>query len=84
MEYLYLNIYIMGRKAIYDTFGSRSQVWHDNAVKTKGGLFKEDMKMNPRGKIVSKKASDTAKRLNRLENAGYKTEKGKFELFKKK
>ncbi len=64
--------------------GSRAQVWHKKAAHTGGGLFREDLKKNPRGKIVSIKASDRAKQENRLEKAGYKTTKGEFKLFSKK
>jgi len=58
--------------------GSRAEVWHGNAVKTSGGLHKEDLMQNKHGRIVSKKMSENAKRERRLEKAGYKTEKGKF------
>ena len=40
--------------------------------------------MNKRGRIVSKKMSNRAKKEKRLEKAGYKTKKGKFTLFKAK
>jgi hypothetical protein len=36
-------------------------VWNGTARKTSGGLTKEDLMMNPRGVIVSKKQSDRAK-----------------------
>ncbi len=35
--------------------GSKAQVWHGTALKTTGGLKKEDLMMNKRGRIVSKK-----------------------------
>ena len=35
--------------------GSRRQVWNGNAVMTAGGLKKEDLDRNKRGRIVSKK-----------------------------
>ena len=35
--------------------GSKSMVWHGNAEKTSGGLRKEDLMKNKRGRIVSKK-----------------------------
>ena len=66
------------------TVGTRAEVWHGNAKKTSGGLMKKDLKMNKRGRIVSKKMSLRAKKEKRLEKAGYKTKKGKFKLFKKK
>ncbi len=42
--------------------GTRAEVWNGTARKTGGGLTKEDLMMNPRGVIVSKKQSDRAKR----------------------
>lgn len=58
--------------------GSRAQVWHGTAYKTKGDLKKDDLVMNKHGRIVSKKKQSTAKREKRLEKAGYFTKKGKF------
>ena len=66
------------------TVGSRAEVWHGTAKKTSGGLLKKDLKKNKRGRIVSKKMSNRAKKEKRLEKAGYKTKKGKFTLFKSK
>tara|TARA_B110000503_G_scaffold74038_1_gene114345 strand:+ start:131 stop:427 length:297 start_codon:yes stop_codon:yes gene_type:complete len=63
--------------------GSRAQVWHNNAKKTKGGLTKKDLKKNKHGRIVSKKLSMKANKENRLKKAGYLTTKGKFGSFKK-
>lgn len=65
------------------SFGSRAQVWHNNAKKTKGGLTKKDLKKNKQGRIVSRKLSSKANRENRLKKAGYYTTKGKFGSFKK-
>jgi hypothetical protein len=62
--------------------GSRAEVFHGNARHTSGGLTRNDLKMNKRGEIVSIKASNRAKKENRLEKAGYKTKKGEFKLFK--
>ena len=58
--------------------GSRAQVWQGTACKTAGGLTKKNLKMNKRGRIVSAKKAASAKRLKRLEKAGYFTKKGKF------
>jgi len=33
--------------------GSRAEVWHGVAQKTSGGMTRKDMRMNPRGEIVS-------------------------------
>ena len=66
--------------------GSRAEVFHGNAQHTSGGLEKKDLKKNKHGRIVSIKASKTAKRKNtikRLHKAGYKAKKGVFKLFKK-
>ena len=64
--------------------GSRAQVMHGTAKMTSGGLTKKDLKYNKRGKIVSKKASKSAKISNNLVKAGYVTEKGKFGLVQKR
>jgi hypothetical protein len=58
--------------------GSRAQVHHDTAYKTRAGLTKSDIKKNSHGKIVSVKKSMQAKRDNRLWKLGFRTEKGKF------
>lgn len=63
--------------------GSRAQVHHGTAYKTKGELKKGDLIMNKHGRIVSKKKHATAKRENRLEKAGYKPKKGIFVLMRK-
>lgn len=66
------------------TIGSRAEVFHGTAKKTSGGLLKKNLKKNKRGRIVSKKMSNRAKKDKRLVKAGYKTKKGKFTLFPKK
>ena len=66
------------------TIPPRAEVFHGTAKKTSGGLTKNDLIMNKRGRIVSKKKSERAKKEKRLEKAGYKPKKGKFVLFKKK
>ena len=58
--------------------GSRAQVWHKTAYKTKHGLKRDDFLMNKRGRVVSKKKHNVAKKEKRLEKAGYFTKKGKF------
>ncbi len=63
--------------------GSRAQVWHGTAYKTKGNLVKSDLLMTKRGKIVSKKKHFTAKKDKRLQKHGYFTQKGKFGFVKK-
>jgi len=69
--------HINGKK--YEVYkGSRAQVWHGTAYKTKGLLKKDDFLMNKHGRIVSKKKHGTAKREKRLQKHGYFTQKGKF------
>lgn len=63
--------------------GSRAEVWHGNADHTSGGLKKKHLMMNKRGRIVSRKKHATAKKMKRLEKAGFKPKKGTFKLFKK-
>jgi hypothetical protein len=58
--------------------GSRAQVWHGTAKKTKGGLTKSALMKNKHGRIVSRKMHFTAKKQNRLVKAGYITKKGHF------
>ena len=65
------------------TVGSRAQVMHGTAKKTSGGLTKSHLKYNGQGKIVSKKASNAAKRNNNLVKAGWVTKKGVYGAFKK-
>ena len=54
------------------------------AYKTSGGLKKSELLMNGRGRIVSKKKYETAKKEKRLEKHGYFAKKGKFGYVKKK
>jgi hypothetical protein len=60
------------------TFGSRRQVFNGNAKKTNGGLIKKDLKKNKHGRIVSVRASKSAKKNNHLKKAGWTTQKGVF------
>ena len=57
--------------------GSRAEVWHGNARKTKGGLTKKDLFMK-KGRIKSKRASKRAKRSNQLKKSGWTYKKGQF------
>ena len=41
--------------------GTREEVWAGTARRTSGGLTKDDIMMNPRGKLVSIKQSNSAK-----------------------
>jgi hypothetical protein len=67
------------------TVGTRLEVFRGKAEKTsygKNALFKKDLVKNKRGRIVSKKASRSAKKNNRLVKAGYTTKKGTFGFVK--
>ena len=48
------------------TFGSRAQVMHGTAMKTSGGLTKKNLRKNKHGRIVSVKASKSAKKNKNL------------------
>ena len=73
--------HIKGKK--YEVLvGSRAQVMHGTAYKTKGDLTKEKLKYNKHGKIVSKKKSGSNP-IKRLHDAGYFTRKGHFGAIKK-
>ena len=74
--------YIKGKK-YPELFGSREQVMNGTAFKTPGGLTINDLVMNKRGRIVSKKKYYTAKKEKRLEKYGYYAKKGKFGYVKK-
>ena len=47
--------------------GSRLDVWQGRAWKTGGGLKKEDLKLNARGRLVSRRLSDETKRSGRIQ-----------------
>ena len=48
------------------TFGSRAQVIHGTAMKTPGGLTKKNLRRNKHGRIVSIRASKSAKKNKNL------------------
>ena len=58
--------------------GSRAMVYHETAYKTSGGLTKKDLFYNKKGRVVSRKKHETAKKEKRLEKHGYYAQKGKF------
>ena len=70
-------------KKFNKTVGTRAEVFHGKALKTSGGLTKKDLKKNKHGRIVSKKASNLAKKNKTLEKAGYIPKKGEFHAFQK-
>ena len=55
------------------TVGSRASVYHGNAKHTSGGLTKKDL-IKKKGRILSKKASKSAKKLKNL--GSFKAKKG--------
>lgn len=63
--------------------GARRQVWAGTAYMTEGGLTRDKLHYNKRGRIVSKKKFHTAKKEKRLQKHGYFTKKGKFGYVKK-
>ena len=71
-------LYHINGKKFQHLVGSRAQVWHENAYKTKGDLVRWNLMMNKHGRIVSKKKHDTAKKEKRLLKHGWGTKKGKF------
>jgi hypothetical protein len=60
-------------------YGSREQVMNGTAKMTGGKLIKKDLKYNKIGKIISKKASKSAKKSNNLIKSIYITKKNKSE-----
>ena len=76
-------LYHVKGKTYKHLFGKRAQVWHGNAYKTRGELTKSDFIMNKRGRIVSKRKHNRAKKEKRLEKAGYFTKKGQFGYVRK-
>ena len=71
-------LYHVGGKMHQMVRGSRAQVWHGTALKTEGGLKKEDLVKNSRGEIVSKKKHNQSKKNSNL------TLSGKYKLATKK
>ena len=65
-------------KTYRELFGSRVQVWNNNAYKTTGGLTRAHLTMNKWRRIVSKTKHVTAKKEKRLQKYGFYAKKGKF------
>ena len=61
--------------------GTRPEVFHGHALKTTGGLRREDLMKNPKGKIVSIEASKAAEK--RLKKPAFKKFKKFVKLAKK-
>jgi len=75
--------YVKGKK-YKDLVGSREKVWNENAYKTPGGLTRDELVMNKRGRIVSKSKYYSSKKELRLQKHGYFARKGKFGYVKRK
>lgn len=75
-------LYHIGGKTFSFYIGSRRQVGNGNAYKTAGGLRKHQLKKNKRGRWVSRRMSDIAKKQKRLIKKGYGTKKGTFGYIK--
>jgi hypothetical protein len=77
------NVRING-KTYAQYIGTRAQVWHGTAYKTPSQLTRNDFLYNQkRGRIVSRRKHNLAKRQKHLIKAGYKTKKGVFTLQRK-
>merc|ERR1711998_156550 len=63
-----------------NTNAQRAKVFHGTLEKTSGGLRKSDLMKNDRGKIVSKKASKSAKQNNNLGRFKKTKNSSNFEL----
>ena len=63
-------------------YGSRAEVWHENAKMTTGRLSKKDLLKNKQGRIVSKKKIRHMKdpKKNPLLKLGYQRKKGSKEF----
>ncbi len=66
------------------TFGSKAEVWHSTALKTRGQLRKKDLVRNKYGRIVSRKKQAAGKKaIKHLRALGYIAKKGTFKLMRK-
>ena len=76
----------MGKTRKSKIIGTRRQVYNGTMMKTSGGLTKNDLMLNKRGRIVSKKKHSfgVSKGRKFLADAGYEPKKGSFKLFSKK
>ncbi len=67
-----------------ETFGSKAQVFHGTAKKTRGGLTKKHLMKTKKGRIVSRKQHAAGlKAVKRLFAMGFKPKKGTFKTFSK-
>lgn len=64
--------------------GSKAEVYHGSAKHTSGNLYKKDLFLTHKGRIVSRKKHAAGKKaIKRLFALGYKPKKGKFTLMRK-
>jgi hypothetical protein len=64
--------------------GSKAEVYHGSAKHTSGNLYKKDLVLTRKGRIVSRKKQAAGKKaIKRLFALGYKPKKGKFTLMRK-
>uniref|UniRef100_A0A6C0DT81 Uncharacterized protein n=1 Tax=viral metagenome TaxID=1070528 RepID=A0A6C0DT81_9ZZZZ len=67
------------------TVGSKACVYHGTALRTAGGLKKEDLMRTDKGRIVSKKQHASGlQAIKRLRAAGFVAKKGEFKLFSRR
>ena len=70
--------YHLEGKKYKELFGSRVQVWNNNAYKTPGNLTKKDLIYTKNHRIVSRKKHISAKKEMRLVKHGYGFKRGTF------
>jgi hypothetical protein len=59
---------VMAAVAAAQTIGCKLDVWKGTAMRTKGGLMRQHLRLNRVGSVVSIKASEAAKRNKNLGN----------------
>jgi hypothetical protein len=65
------------------TVGTYAEIWHNNALRSSGGLTKKDL-MYKKGRIISRRKHAAGKKaIKRLFALGYKPKKGTFRLMSK-
>jgi hypothetical protein len=70
-------------KGMKQRVGSKLMVFNGSALRTSGGLYKKDLMMNKRGRIVSKKKHELGKKNKLFKKLTTLTRKGKFHLITK-
>ena len=67
-------LYHINNKTYKKCFGSRQDVWNENAYKTTGELIKSDLIINKEGKIISKQKFILEKSTNRFKPKSFNPE----------